>query len=85
MGKHFCANQQIPENILLEKVEEVGGIDLAHEIIVPEKNQLIFRMENGETYETEWHNRSRREAWTPEKRDAARQKTLERRKSHGET
>lgn len=83
MGKLNCDSQQIPEDILYEKLSEIGGIDLVSEIIIPDKNKLIFRMKGGETIEAEWRIRSRRDAWTPEMREAARQKALERSKLNG--
>jgi site-specific DNA recombinase len=83
MGKHICDSQQIPDDILNEKLDEVGGLDAVREIIVPDKNQLLFRMRDGKTIEIEWQNRSRRDAWTPEKREAARLKSLERSKLNG--
>lgn len=85
MGKQNCDSQQIPEDILYEKLSEICGIDLVREIIIPDKNKLIFRMKGGETIEAEWQNRSRRDAWTPEKREEARLKSLERSELNGKT
>jgi DNA invertase Pin-like site-specific DNA recombinase len=64
LGKSECDSQQIPEDILLEKVGEVGGLDKIKEIIVPGHNRLTFIMKDGSTIEAEWQHRSRSESWT---------------------
>lgn len=79
-GKAECDSQQIPEDILLAKVEEFGGLGSISKISVPEHNLLILTYKNGSTVTVPWQNRSRRESWTPEMREAARQKTLARSK-----
>jgi len=72
LGKSECDSQQIPEDILMEKVAEVGGLDKVAGIIVPEHNRLLFTLKDGSTVETEWRHRSRSESWTDEmKRQAA--------------
>ncbi len=42
-------------------------------------NVLVFRFYNGSEVTRKWKDRSRSESWTPEMKEAARQKTLERR------
>jgi DNA invertase Pin-like site-specific DNA recombinase len=81
MGKAACPSQQIPEDILMAKISEVGGLDNIKEIIIPGHNRLTFIMKDGSTVETEWQHRSRRESWTSAMRAAAGQKTKEAR--HG--
>ncbi|MDD4688312.1 MAG: recombinase family protein [Eubacteriales bacterium] len=76
-GKAECASQQIPEDILDRIVADVGGLDIIEKITVPEHNILHFRLKNGDATVIEWQNPSRREAWTPEMREAARQKRYE--------
>jgi hypothetical protein len=72
LGKSECDSQQIPEDILIEKINEVGGLDKIKEIIVPDRFRLTFIMKDGSTVEAEWRHRSRRESWTNEmKRQAA--------------
>jgi len=85
VGKKHCNSQQIPENILDEKVADVGGLEQISEIRVPGKNSLVFKMKDGTSHETQWESPSRRNSWTPEMRDAARQKSLERSKKQSET
>lgn len=85
-GKNFCPAQQIPENILLAKTLEVLGMTeleretlLQHikEIQVPAHNQLIYVFSDGHMQEVTWQNRSRRESWTMEMRQAARERKLQ--------
>lgn len=45
-------------------------------IIVPEGNVLIFHLIDGTSVKRTWEDRSRRESWTPEMREKARQKAL---------
>jgi len=71
LGKSECASQQIPEDILMEKVAEVGGLENIANIIVPDHFRITFNMKDGTTIETEWRHRSRSESWTEEMRKAA--------------
>ncbi len=88
LGKAVCPAQAIPETILIEKTKEVLGLgaDVAldrelllsrvQKIEVPEPHQLIFYMKDGTVATVPWQHKSRRESWTPEMREAARQKSL---------
>jgi len=77
-GKAACDSQQIPEDILYEKVMESGRkLDEISLIHVPGKNRLIFVCENGDVVSLEWHNPSRRQSWTPEMKQAARERQLQ--------
>jgi DNA invertase Pin-like site-specific DNA recombinase len=86
VGKDFCPiSKQIPEEMLTALADEFGGMDAVTEIVVPSPNKLIFIMKDGSAAEREWQDRSRRQSWTPEMREAARQKALARREAeHGE-
>lgn len=75
-GKAECDSQQIPEDILIEKVNEFGGLDIISKISVPTHNLLTFEYNDGSVIAVPWQFRSRRESWTPEMREAVRQKTL---------
>jgi hypothetical protein len=80
LGKEFCpTSKQIPEDMLTRLAEELGGMDNIAEIIVPAPNRLTFMIKGGSVVEREWQDRSRRESWTPEKREAARQRQMARR------
>jgi DNA invertase Pin-like site-specific DNA recombinase len=81
-GKAACPSQQIPENILIAKVEEAGGFDGLIEIRVPGHNSLSFLYNDGRQVDLPWIHPSRRESWTPEMKQAARNKTLQKRGHH---
>lgn len=87
-GKHKCASKQIPESILestaaavleLEAFDEDAFRAQIERIDVPGANRLIFVFRDGHTEERTWKDRSRAESWTPEMREAARQRTLRQR------
>jgi len=78
LGKAACASQQIPEDILSAKINDAGGINHISRIIVPGKNQLVIILKDGTIREIEWTHPSRSQSWTPEMREAARQKAYER-------
>lgn len=86
-GKKYCNNRQIPEKILIEKTEEVLGVsslddinlqDYISEIICHKNRELTFILTNGDKIVVTWSNSSRRNSWTEEMKQAARQKSLER-------
>lgn len=85
LGKAECDSQQISEDILDAKVAEIGGLDAISEIVIPGRNRLIFTTKDGSVHEFKWENHSRQNSWTPEMREAARQKALERSKRKRET
>ena len=85
LGKSECDSQQIPEDILDAKVSEAGGLETIAEIRVPDKNRITFTLKDSTVYEVEWAHQSRSRSWTPEMREAARQKSLERSRKHNET
>lgn len=86
-GKAVCPSQQIPEDILVNKTLEVLGIaDLSREILqqqikeiqVPQHNTLVYVFQDGNTEEVHWQNPSRRESWSKEAKQKAREFELER-------
>ena len=92
-GKDRCDARLIPESILTQKTCEALDIeqfdeavlkDRVEKIIVPEQYKLVFVFKDGSERQVEWRHRSRRESWTPEMREAARQKTLARNKAKKE-
>jgi len=76
-GKAFCASGQIPEDILLPIVQEVydSGAEVER-ILVQPGNVLEFILADGKVITRTWKDHSRRESWTLEKREQARQKML---------
>ena len=67
--------------ILTAKTQEAGGFAGLKEIQVPGPNTLIFCYEDGRQVELAWAHPSRRDSWTPEMREAARQKSKESRRA----
>lgn len=85
MGKTLCPTQQIPEDILIDKAKEALSLDVVdrealsrslREIIVPAHYQLRFVLKDGTAVDVQWQYRSRKESWTPEMKQAAREKAL---------
>ncbi|HCC34151.1 MAG TPA: recombinase family protein, partial [Ruminococcaceae bacterium] len=84
-GKSVCAAQQIPEPILQAKTAEVLGLSAFDESVfaaqisdirVPAHNTLVFVFRDGRRVEADWQNPSRRESWTKEMKQAARERQL---------
>ena len=66
----------------MEKTCEVLGVTAMDEILlrdrivsieVPEKNELVYHLRDGTDKRVEWHHPSRRESWSPEMKEKARQ------------
>ena len=72
-GRDACPAQQIPERILDGFAAELGGMGNIAEIIVPASNRLVFQLAGGTEVEREW-TISRRDSWTDEMKESARQK-----------
>lgn len=86
LGKEYCASQRIPESILIVKTSEVLGytdwdreilLQQISEIQVPGHNRLVYVFRDGHTQEITWQNPSRRESWTDEMKQKARERQLE--------
>lgn len=85
LGKARCASQRIPETILIAKTSEVLGctnwdrdflLQRIVEIQVPGHNRLIYVFHDGRSQEITWQNPSRRETWTEEMKQKARETAL---------
>jgi len=91
-GKKYCASKVIPEATLQAAAAEVMGLHhfdeanfgsrIDHIEACPD-NLLRFVFVSGTVREYRWKDRSRRESWTDEMREAARQKVLERSRANG--
>lgn len=90
-GKACCHGKKIPETTLRTVCAEVLGIgeyDAAvidaqiDRIEVPEDNRLRFVFKDGSVIERTWADRSRRESWTPEMRQAAAERTWRHRRKN---
>ena len=88
-GKAFCPAKQIPEATLITVTAEIMGLtdfdeavfkNRISEIQAPGGNRLAFLFSDGSTVSREWTDRSRRESWTDEMKQAARERTLLQRK-----
>lgn len=85
-GKEFCHSRQIPEDILIAKTAEVLGSDdldnavpaMLSAIRVVEANHLVYVFKDGLEQDVFWKHHSRKESWTEEKRQKARELPLER-------
>lgn len=88
-GKQFCpTSKAIPEGTLKTACSQVLGESAFEDAEVTASiisidaypdNLLCFRFRDGRAAEYRWRDRSRRESWTEEMRQAARQKALSRR------
>ena len=85
LGKSFCASKQIPEAILHAKVAEALGLTKfdetlmraqISEIQVVSHGTLRFILHDGQLIDRDWENPSRRESWTDEMKQAARERQL---------
>jgi DNA invertase Pin-like site-specific DNA recombinase len=74
-GRGSCPAQQIPERVLDDFSADLGGIANITEIFVPEPNVLVFRLNGGQEVRHEWQI-TRRDSWTDEMKEAARQRAL---------
>ena len=82
-GKRFCHSKKIPEETLKATITEVLGLEVydtaafstqIDHILVPEHNQLTFVFKDGHIVHRTWQDRSRRDSWTLEMREKARQR-----------
>ena len=89
MGKRVCSLGELRENILIEKTKEVlKENDLNHdlllrkitEIVVKPNHYLTYNLSNNTSITVQWQHHSRKESWTPEMRQTAREKALQQRK-----
>ena len=72
-GKAACPSRQIPEDTLTAKAQEAGGFEGLAEIRVTGLDTLSFIYTDGQQADLTWQNPSRRESWTPEMKEAARE------------
>ena len=84
-GKAACPSKAIPESILEAIADEIGGIGKITALQACDDNTLVLTLTSGEQIVKRWQDRSRRQSWTPEMKEKARQKDLERRSHHAST
>lgn len=82
-GKAACPlSKQIPEPTLMALTADVDIGELT-DIVADSGNRLVFRFKDGTKAVKRWQDRSRAESWTPEMKEAARQKAIERNRHNG--
>ncbi len=83
-GKAFCSSKQIPEDTLLSVILSIkDDIAKVKEILADKGNRLIVRLTDNSEVVTFWKAHSRKDSWTPEMKEKARQKTLKRLQGDG--
>lgn len=84
-GKGACNSKSVPEEVLIEITKKVLGVkEITAEIIkskvdhidVLKGNRLVFHLKNGSTIEETWKSLSRKDNWTPEMKEKARQRAI---------
>lgn len=94
-GKDACPNgKAIPEEVLYSLVNQVIGCKEfkrslyereVDTIIAHDDDRVTFILRDGNKQSFPWEMPSRRKSWTPEMREGARQRTLQRRNSDAPT
>ncbi len=88
-GKSACSAKQIPEPTLMTVCCDVLGIAEFDERVFTERisgirvtapNELLILLADGHTETRAWKDRSRRESWTDEMKEAARQRFAQKRR-----
>ena len=79
LGKAACPSKAIPETVLDSLIDEMGGISEITDIHAHNDKSLVLTLADGEQIVKLWQDRSRRQSWTPEMKEATRQKAVERR------
>ena len=80
-GKDKCPSKQVPDEVLKDKAKDFDK-EISKIIVFP-NNQLKFIFVDNSEVITTWEQASRKNSWTDEMRENARQKTLSRKR--GET
>ena len=82
LGKSACASKQIPESVLYELTADRPTEEIKS-ITAENGNRLTFAYTDGNIAVKEWKDRSRSMAWTDDKKEQARQISLQRSKKNG--
>ena len=73
-GKAACPSKAIPERVLDSLTTDISLDDLTA-LRAENGNWLVFCFKDGSVSVKRWEDRSRAESWTPEMKEAARQKS----------
>lgn len=86
-GKEECPDAKlIPEAVLNNISADILGVSVLDDqlfgrkiryITVPKRNELDFHLVDGTKIHRTWDDRSRRNSWTPEMREQAKQRSIE--------
>ena len=78
-GKKYCASKAVPDDELRKLADEVvnGNYELIKEVLVYPNNRLVFTLFDGTMVDKVWKDITRKDSWTPEMKEKARQRTLE--------
>lgn len=76
-GKAACPSKQIPEPVLDELTADMSLRDLTA-IRAERDNTLVFIFPDGHESVKRWRDRSRAESWTPEMKQHAKERELQR-------
>ena len=88
-GKARCPSKAVPIETLQSEAAAVLGLPefneevFSREIVridIPAHNHLVFVFNDGNTVERVWKDRSRSQSWTPEMKEAARQRAIKQRR-----
>lgn len=86
-GKSKCHGKKIPETTLeavtaevlnLPSFDEKSVTENIERIIVPKPNHLLYVLKNGSSVKKVWKDHSRKDSWTSEMKEKARQQALKR-------
>lgn len=84
-GKDSCPSKEIPEDILISLTTDILGLkefdeaifeEKIKEIQVPQHNILVLVLKDGTEIKKEWNYKSRRESWSEEARENARERSI---------
>ena len=90
-GRSYCPSRQIPEDVLMEATAKAMGVNAFDEdlfslhvagIVMHDEN-LLFLFRDGSEKEVPWQNKSRKESWTDEMRQKAREDALRGNRKNG--
>ena len=91
-GREFCNSKSIPETVLIDLTKEVLGVSEVTRKVVISKiirieafngNKVVFHLKDGQVIEKVWKDITRRDSWTPEMKEAARQRSLAQHRKDG--
>lgn len=75
-GKEQCSAKQITDEVIKELTKDFDK-EISKIIVLP-NNQLQFVFKDGSQIKKDWKQPSRKDSWTPEMKEKARQQTLKR-------